>query len=140
MPLGFLTAEQCRLIKVSAESRLRLIWGGTSISTRTTSSSGTRRGDHNRLGVATQLVTVRFLGTFLPDPADVPARALRHVAEQLAAAGLVAHVGEAARGSSSTGTPRPAGRASLRSAMTSPSRAGSPAEGRATRSKWSPGR
>jgi TnpA family transposase len=42
-----------------------------------------KRGEHNRLGFAVQLGTVRYLGTFLDDPLAVPAPVLHTLARQL---------------------------------------------------------
>lgn len=42
-----------------------------------------KRGDHNRLGFAVQLCTVRHLGTFLDDPLAVPLPVLQTLSRQL---------------------------------------------------------
>jgi hypothetical protein len=44
---------------------------------------GGKRGEHNRLGYAVQLTTVRFLGTFLEDLATVPAGVVQTLRRQL---------------------------------------------------------
>ena len=42
-----------------------------------------KRGPHNRLGFALQLTTLRFLGTFLEDPLDVPSSVFASISRQL---------------------------------------------------------
>jgi hypothetical protein len=42
-----------------------------------------RRGDHNRLGFALQLTTMRYLGTFPDGPLEVPPVVVDYLSEQL---------------------------------------------------------
>lgn len=42
-----------------------------------------RRRKHNKLGFAVQLCTLRYLGTFLPHPIEVPSVVVEHLAQQL---------------------------------------------------------
>lgn len=84
MPVSFLTVTQrenygryaaqptseelARFFHISEDDRLLILH---------------RRGNHNKLGFALQLGTVRFLGTFLSDPLDVPSAVLQTLAKQL---------------------------------------------------------
>lgn len=42
-----------------------------------------RREEHDRLGFAVRLETVRFLGTFLSDPTNVPQSVITYMENQL---------------------------------------------------------
>ncbi|SMD12266.1 Tn3 family transposase [Rhizobium sp. RU36D] len=84
MPVGFLTESQAREYgRFTGEPTPDQLARYFHLDDADRGFVSTHRSDHNRLGVAVQLGSLRMLGVFLENPGQVPATALQFIARQL---------------------------------------------------------
>jgi Domain of unknown function (DUF4158) len=84
MPISFLTPAQRESYgRYAASPTPDQLSGFFQISDDDLREIRSCRAEHNRLGFALQLSTVRYLGTFLDDPVAVPAEVVQTLAHQL---------------------------------------------------------
>lgn len=84
MPVDFLTSEQeAKYGKFVEEPTIEQLAKYFLLDDQDKKNVYSHRGNHNRIGYAIQLGTVRFLGTFISDMSTVPYNVRHYVAQQL---------------------------------------------------------